>query len=686
MSNSTPSDVMESSMLALEKTFGFNTDDIQKTLDWSFQPGETFEIRILESQTKPWAKTASGYFRDTEIAVKAITDYILEYQPKQVYCTLNPTIPDLYARARDHIQPGLKSTTNDEEIVCIRSILIDCDPVRPTGIPSNEEELDAAEKKASQVKEWLEQYEFPPPMIGMSGNGYHLRYAVNLELSDKPLVKELLEMLASQFDDSVVKIDCTVYNPGRVAKLYGTFSCKGDDADGRVNRLSRIVECPERQEVTREQIQAVINELRLTSETANNNTYTDNHGLNHVDIKRFLDHRKLQYRDDEKGKYVLKQCVFDPSHNHGEVAVFKNANGSLGYHCFHNSCADKKWPEFVEIVGKVTRDDYADQPTESQVISGGIIFDARPASLLAPHESLDWVWEGYLARKHICLMTALWKSGKSTLLGHLMKQMQKSGDKKPLGKIAMGKVMVVSEESQLEWKTRCEALGISDDHRFLCRPFAGKPWMGDYLKLIDYLAAAVTKDDYDLVVLDTLGHFSPVNNENDAAMMMRALIPLNKITEAGAALLINHHPRKSQGEEGLSTRGSGALAGFASILMELRRYDPSNELDCRRKLKVLSRFEVPPEAIVELKDSNYRIVGSLSETKAQDRWGVISKIVQGTSPGLRVEEIMEQWPGDSCPSRRTIADDLAVMVKSGIISSTGAGVKNDPCRFHSGTL
>jgi len=89
--------------------------------------------------------------------------------------------------------------------------------------------------------------------------------------------------------------------------------------------------------------------------------------------------------------------------------------------------------------------------------------------------------------------------------------------------------------------------------------------MGDYLALIDYVTRLVRDEGYDLVVLDTLGHFLPVDDENDAAKMMKALIPLNRITDAGAALLINNHPRKSQGEEGLSTRGSGALAGFASI-------------------------------------------------------------------------------------------------------------------------
>lgn len=682
-------------------------DEIQKTLTWSFTPGETFEIRALESQTNGRVRTSSGYFRDVKTAVQAVLDYIEQYQPKQVYCTLNPTRPDVYARVRDHIQANVKNTTQDKEIARIRAILIDCDPVRPAGIPSSETELQATEEKMRQVKEWLDQRGFPAPLIGLSSNGYHLRYAVDLAVADSTLVKEFLVALAHRFDDAQVKIDRTVFNPSRIAKLYGTFSRKGDDVpeDGRFNRMSRLLECPTRQEVTREQIQAVIDELRPT--TINNNkaavtpapqSCTDNRGPGKVDVSRFLERRGIGYRDEGNGKYILSQCAFDPSHNRGEVAVFQKPSGSLAYHCFHNSCAEKGWRDFTAVVGRVEKEDFCDDglcQTATLGPQGGavvpvqaasvITFNAKPASLLAPNEALDWVWRGYIPRGHITLLTALWKAGKSTLLGHLIEQMQRDGTSKPLGQIAKGKALVVSEESEVEWKTRCVALKLSDEHRFLCRPFAGKPSMSDYSALIDFLAEQVKAGEYALVVLDTLGHFLPVDDENDAAKMMRALIPLNRITDAGAGLLINHHPRKSQGEEGLSTRGSGALAGFASILMELRRYDASNEQDCRRKLKVLSRHQTPPEAVLELKGSEYSVVGSLSDSKAQERYARILGLLPKEPPGMTVGEIHDHWADESPPARRTLQADLASMLDLKQVEKTGSGVKGEPFRFYSRT-
>src|SRR5262249_51911703 len=54
----------------------------------------------------------------------------------------------------------------------------------------------------------------------------------------------------------------------------------------------------------------------------------------------------------------------------------------------------------------------------------GQFADPIPASQLAPNGSqVDWIWPGYIAPGAVTLLTALWKSGKSTLLGHLLKAM-----------------------------------------------------------------------------------------------------------------------------------------------------------------------------------------------------------------------------------------------------------------------
>src|SRR4029450_13592033 len=92
-----------------------------------------------------------------------------------------PVTPALLARAVNRLKSDAKTTTADADIVRRRRILIDCDPVRPTGISSTDEERDRALAIRDQVREFLGALGWPPPLAAtMSGNGAGLVYAVDL--------------------------------------------------------------------------------------------------------------------------------------------------------------------------------------------------------------------------------------------------------------------------------------------------------------------------------------------------------------------------------------------------------------------------------------------------------------------------------------------------------------------------
>src|SRR5439155_10202834 len=98
----------------------------------------------------------------------------------------------------------------------------------------------------------------------------------------------------------------------------------------------------------------------------------------------------------------------------------------------------------------------------------------KPISQLASlGRSLDWVWAGYLAPGAITSLTALWKSGKTTLLAHLL--MALAPDTAPTefcGRTARkARALVVSEESETLWATRRDEPGISDHVSLICKPF-----------------------------------------------------------------------------------------------------------------------------------------------------------------------------------------------------------------------
>src|SRR5690349_1174832 len=48
-----------------------------------------------------------------------------------------------------------------------------------------------------------------------------------------------------------------------------------------------------------------------------------------------------------------------------------------------------------------------------------------PIGQLGPATPPDWIWEGVAARAYITLLTALWKSGKSTLIAHLLRDLSR---------------------------------------------------------------------------------------------------------------------------------------------------------------------------------------------------------------------------------------------------------------------
>ena len=81
-----------------------------------------------------------------------------------------------------------------------------------------------------------------------------------------------------------------------------------------------------------------------------------------------------------------------------------------------------------------------------------------------------------------------------------------------------------------------------------------------------HMRTLVEKEQYDLVILDTLSQLSAVENENDAAQVSAVLRAAKAIREVrpGATVLIVHHINK--GEKG-KVRGSSAIRGNADAVI-----------------------------------------------------------------------------------------------------------------------
>ncbi len=189
--------------------------------------------------------TVSGYFTEHDKLAQAAEEW--SGKAPGVYITLNPVNPDLFARSANRLKEYAKYTTANSDILRRRWFPIDCDPKRPSGISSNDDEHRAAIDRAKEIRNYLQTQGWPEPILADSGNGAHLLYQIDLpnDSESTELIKKCLEALAFKFSDEKVEVDLTTYNPARIWKLYGTMACKGDSTEGRPHRLAQVLEVPE---------------------------------------------------------------------------------------------------------------------------------------------------------------------------------------------------------------------------------------------------------------------------------------------------------------------------------------------------------------------------------------------------------------------------------------------------------
>jgi len=210
------------------------------------KPGEIVEVRIPKAKGKSkawggdWARgTVAGYFDSHQAFCEAVKEADKAHHGG-IYFTAQVIDPRLLARAFNRLKPT-DLTTSDKDVKAYRWELIDLDPVRPSGIPSSDKELEAAMSLREEVAAWVvKELGFPRPIKALSGNGAHLLFPLpDLPTSKVDFVKNTLQGLAERFNNEAVTVDTTVFNPARIWKLYGTTARKGDQVPQGPNREAR---------------------------------------------------------------------------------------------------------------------------------------------------------------------------------------------------------------------------------------------------------------------------------------------------------------------------------------------------------------------------------------------------------------------------------------------------------------
>jgi hypothetical protein len=302
----------------------------------------------------------------------------------------------------------------------------------------------------------------------------------------------------------------------------------------------------------------------------------------------------------------------------------------------------------------------------------------------AAHSQTPWLWDGYLAPGNVTLLTSQWKSGKTTLVAVLLSRLKTGG--LLLGRsLRPGKAAIVSEESPLHWHHRSQKLAFGGHLCWFCRPFRGKPRPDEWLALLDHLLALRQQHGIDLVVIDPLASFLPGRNENSAAEMLATLMPLQRLTTQGVSVLVLHHPRKGDPAAGQAARGSGALCGYADILLEMQHFGRPSDDDRRRHLRAYSRHEeTPRHVVIELSadGTDYLCHGDGAEEEFSHSWRLLRSLLEDALHKLTQRELLEQWPTHlPKPTEVTVWRWLERALSQGQVLREGTGRKNDPYRY-----
>ena len=415
-----------------------NESEVRKTVALMKPNNEAFEIRIIYGNKL----TYSGYFSTADALMTAFDRDIQDYADCNIYMTVNALNDGCMARdQRNRFLRNPKATTSDKDVTGYEWLFIDLDPERPSGTSSTDSQLAVAKDIGNKIYVFMKQIGFNKPLMAYSGNGVHLMYRIRLQNNDenKKLVEKCLKTLDMLFSTDSVKVDVKNYNPARVAKLYGTLAQKGCPSEEYPHRMSRIVSDGE---VLKNDIAYLQKLVSYYPQEEKPQAY-NNYRPRDFDLESWLQKYGIGYQKtsfSDGYKYILSECPFDSNHKGKDACLFQGRDGRIGFHCFHNSCSDKRWRDFrllyepdayekrqqdyeKKIYGKFNRDrveprHIVEQSEKPVFQSAKMIFDKpeEPATYIRTGiEVIDKRLRG-LAKGDVSLVSGLRASAKSTLL------------------------------------------------------------------------------------------------------------------------------------------------------------------------------------------------------------------------------------------------------------------------------
>jgi hypothetical protein len=172
--------------------------------------------------------------RETEIRV------ILSGKATSYFVTDQEQFVDICKKwdGQAHVYVGINERkghgTKDSDVIAVKTIVLDVDPERIPGTSATEKQVGLARKQAEEIAHWCEQRGWKRPSLVMSGNGYHLWFAIpEINITDQNCneieakLKIFEDEVRRNFKNSEIKVD-HIQNLSRLIRVPGTVNLKGE--------------------------------------------------------------------------------------------------------------------------------------------------------------------------------------------------------------------------------------------------------------------------------------------------------------------------------------------------------------------------------------------------------------------------------------------------------------------------
>jgi hypothetical protein len=288
----------------------------------------------------------------------------------------------------------------------------------------------------------------------------------------------------------------------------------------------------------------------------------------------------------------------------------------------------------------------------------------------APTET-RWLIPPWVPEKSLVeLIGKIKSSGKTTLVLAMVRAVL---DGSPfLDRIcAKSPVVFLSEQSEASLREALQKAGLqnrSDLHLLRWHRVMGSEWMA--LAAAAGEKASETKSR--LICIDTLGQFSQLlggDAENSATGALEILKPLQVLQEQAAILLVRHE-RKGDSETSDAGRGSSAYSGAVDVMLRLARLGAGHSANIRR-LQSLSRFQTPPDCLIELTADGYELRETSAITLQAAEQAVMDVLPADRDFAMTVHSLIEKTQH----TRSTLDRVLQELVARELVKRLGAGVR-----------